>query len=69
MKHRVFTVDTTEGPFRFLADNKELAEAHAWQLNRDSEFPAVTGKPKQIGWTEDYVGLDLDTVPVTVGVR
>lgn len=63
MKHRVWEIQTAEGPFRFLADNKELAIDHAWQLGSTIDFPnVIPGTPKMIAWTEDYAGLDLDEI-------
>jgi hypothetical protein len=45
--------------FRFFADNKELAQAHADQLDGDPAFGDVLSKPKMVGWAEDTVGIDL----------
>ena len=63
MKMRIFQVDQVgKAPFRFLAESKELAVDHVWSLNQGiaDDFPRCVGTPKQIGWTEDYLGLDLD---------
>lgn len=38
VKQREFEITTDNGPFRFLADSKELAHAHAMQLRSDKRF-------------------------------
>ena len=63
MKIRVWQIPTSDGPFRFLAESKELAQDHAWFLDEiDIDFAEVLGKPHMIGWAEDVYGLDLDEV-------
>jgi len=62
MKYRIFESQTDGKPFRFLADSKELAIDHVIILNQFPcpEVHGVLDQPKQIGYTEDYAGLDLD---------
>ena len=64
MKIRVWEILTSDGPFRFLAETKELAQDHAWFLDEvDIDFADVLStEPKMIGWAEDVAGLDLDEV-------
>ena len=57
-KKRVYEIETTNGYFRFFAEDKQMAKDHLWNLSHTDPNFIVSSKVEFIGWATESDNLD-----------